>query len=69
MHGWDRITFRDCVTQRIVGIEVEPKDDLKPHVSDEFCECCPMVEQVEGVPMLIHNSFDGRERYERLRDQ
>jgi hypothetical protein len=69
MHGWDQITFRNRQTQRIVGIEVVPKDDVKPHISDEFCECCPKVEKTEGVPMLVHNSFDGRERWEGVRDQ
>jgi hypothetical protein len=69
MLGWDQITFRDCLTQRVVGIEVEPKNDIGPHISDELCECRPTIEMVEGVPMLIHNSFDDREKYERLRDQ
>lgn len=69
MAGWDEVTFRNWLTQRVVGIEVAPKDDLWPHISDEFCECCPAIEVVEGVPMLIHNSFDGREKYEHLRSQ
>jgi hypothetical protein len=69
MFGWDQIIFRDRLTQRVVGIEVEPKNDIKPHISEEMCECCPTLETVEGVPMLVHNSFDGREKYERLRDQ
>jgi hypothetical protein len=69
MPGWDQITFRNGLTQRVLGIEVSPKGDIKPHISDEMCECCPKIETINGVPMLIHNSFDGRERYEGLRNQ
>jgi len=66
---WRRDTYRNRVTGRIVAIEVVPEKDKKPHISDEMCECGPKVETTNGVAMLVHNSFDGREKYERLRDQ
>jgi hypothetical protein len=67
--GWQQITFRDRTTGRVVGIEVTPEKDRRRHVSDPVCACHPKFESVSGIPMLIHNSFDGREKFENLRDQ
>jgi hypothetical protein len=41
--------------------EVWPLNDLRPHVEGKNCWCAPFRE--DGV--LVHNSMDGRERYER----
>jgi hypothetical protein len=43
--------------------EVAPVDDLKPHISGEKCWCTPFWED----EILIHNSMDGREKYEQGR--
>lgn len=67
--GWRRDTYTNRLTGRVIAIEVIPEQDTKPHVSDEMCACCPVVKTVNGAPMLVHNSFDGREKFEGLRDQ
>jgi hypothetical protein len=41
--------------------EVVPNNDLKPHGSGMGCACKPFED--EGT--IIHNSFDGREKFER----
>lgn len=59
---WNRIEFKDKLTGEVVGVEVEPVYDIRPHVSDPSCGCIPLYEEEEdGVLRLIHNSFDGRE--------
>lgn len=42
---------------------VYPLDDWRPHFIDEPCWCSPFDD--EGI--TVHNSMDGRERYERGR--
>lgn len=58
---WFRHEYRDKLTGELVGVEVEPKDDLKPHRSEEECDCIPLCQRRSGVLHLIHNAFDGRE--------
>lgn len=54
--GWDVYDNRDQV-------EVVPRNDLKPH--SRPCKCEPRVEEREGKrPLIIHNSWDGREFFE-----
>lgn len=68
--GWRLDEYRDRATHGVISIEIMPEGDSSAHVSDEFCACGPRVETpANGVPMLIHNSFDGREKFENLRDQ
>lgn len=43
-----------------------PENDLKPHVSEIFCECMPYMDTEEPT-VIIHNAYDGRELQERLR--
>jgi len=44
---------------------VEPVDDLQPHSDDEFCKCMPRIDiQPDGSLLVVHNSYDGREKYE-----
>ena len=39
-----------------------PVDDIKDHIEESTCECCPEVEIIENGDMLIiHNAYDGRE--------
>ena len=48
-------------------IHVVPADDLKPHRLTYLCECSPVVEHPEpgqGSDLVIHNSYDGREKFE-----
>jgi len=42
-------------------IEIEPVNDLRPHIASVFCSCNPKLED----RILIHNAFDGRDRRER----
>lgn len=69
MSGWQCITYTHRVTKQVVGIEVIPENDARPHFSDSPCMCGPRPDITSEVPMLIHNAFDGREKFERLRDQ
>jgi hypothetical protein len=41
-------------------LEVVPLDDLREHIEGDGCWCRPRVD--EGV--IVHNSADGREKYE-----
>lgn len=41
--------------------EVVPLNDLKPHVPGEMCGCKP---EHDGE-VIVHNSYDGRELFER----
>lgn len=59
--GWRRDVWKDHLTLEAVRIEVTPEGDLRYHTSSPDCECIPELRDQEGVPMLIHNSFDGRE--------
>ena len=47
-------------------INIIPLNDLKNHIEDSTCECCPKVEFVNGEMIITHNSFDGRELLENL---
>lgn len=46
-------------------MHVYPLRDLQPHALTRECACHPRLEQVEGVLLITHNSFDGRELVER----
>ena len=51
-------------------IYVLPVNDLKEHSETDDCECHPRIEYVgEGGKVVVHNSYDGREFYERWEDQ
>ncbi len=51
-------------------IHVYPVNDARPHLTDgEDCPCNPRSEVVEGGNIVVtHNSWDGREYIERLRE-
>lgn len=53
-HGWEIIPTSD-------GMHIMPLGDLKPH-SMEKCSCLPY----EDGTLFLHNSFDGREAFERM---
>jgi len=46
-------------------INVMPVNDLRPHSESPACECRPRVEQAGEGSVVIHNSWDGREVFER----
>ncbi len=47
----------------LVPIHVVPIDDLREHIEDnDRCWCRPRVED-DGM-VIVHNSMDGREKYE-----
>jgi len=56
-----------------MSIHVIPIGDEKPHETTHECACRPTVEWVdptdgkpyENGPLVIHNSYDGREYVER----
>lgn len=46
---------------------VLPINDVKEHIEESTCECCPTLEILEnGDMMFIHNSYDGRENKEKF---
>ncbi len=46
-------------------IHVYPINDTYPHITEGVgCPCKPRIEDVEGGTLIIHNSFDGREKAE-----
>ncbi len=46
-------------------VHVYPENDLLPHITEGLgCPCNPTVENVEGGVLVIHNSYDGREKAE-----
>lgn len=46
-------------------VHVYPVDDLRAHdTSGRDCWCRPRVEDEGGHQIVVHNSMDGRERYE-----
>lgn len=50
---------------KTIAAIVVPVNDIKPHTEeDTTCECNPTVESHEGGLLVIHNSFDGREKQE-----
>lgn len=60
--SWQRDEYRDRTTSRLVAVEVIPVNDIAQHVSNEDCACIPECKSdADGVPMLIHAAFDGRE--------
>jgi len=42
-------------------LNIVPVNDLQVHREDEHCSCNPRVEYENGIKLVIHNSFDGRE--------
>lgn len=44
---------------------VYPLHDLRDHDTDGHdCWCNPSIEHVEGDQIIVHNSADGREKFE-----
>jgi len=48
-----------------MAIHVTPINDLHDHEESTTCKCGPSVKFENGEMIVIHNSFDGRERNER----
>jgi hypothetical protein len=47
-------------------IHVYPINDTYPHITSGLgCPCKPKVEKTEGGTLIVHNSYDGRERAEK----
>lgn len=47
-----------------MSLHVLPIDDLEAHEESSACKCRPRVEVKNGEMIIIHNSFDGREKHE-----
>jgi hypothetical protein len=47
---------------------VTPIDDLEPHEESTTCKCEPRVEHINGNMVVVHNSFDGREGVEIVKE-
>jgi hypothetical protein len=61
--GWIRLptTYREVLT----AYHVVPCNDLRKHQLDSTCWCQPYDEEPIGsVDIIVHNSADGREKYE-----
>lgn len=51
-------------------LHILPINDIKPHEDTTTCHCNPSVEVTDsGDMMVIHNSFDGRENYEKKQNK
>lgn len=59
--NWRRDVWRDHLTLEVTQIEITPENDLQRHISSLDCDCLPVMKNQENAPMLVHNSFDGRE--------
>lgn len=46
-----------------------PTNDLKEHIESKHCECKPTVRIVNKTTIIIHNSYDGREKIEQEIDE
>jgi hypothetical protein len=51
---------RDC---NCGGVHVVPLNDLREHELNRSCWCQPHYDEEDGI--VIHNSLDGREAFER----
>jgi len=45
-------------------IQVVPENDIFEHTETENCGCNPVVEDVNGSRLIIHNAWDNREIHE-----
>lgn len=62
--GWLRNTVQN--PDRVEIVDISPRGEEGMHIADPECECGPRVSRdTEGRPMIIHNSWDGREGFER----
>lgn len=44
-------------------MHVYPTNDIREHILSLDCPCQPVLDEEDNI--VIHNSFDGREAYER----
>lgn len=56
---WLRRTYVDKV-------EIVPEDEETMHIPSLQCVCLPLLDRDEktDLPMIVHNSYDGREEFE-----
>jgi hypothetical protein len=53
-----------------MSIHIIPINDLKPHDETTTCDCFPKVQfEDNGEMLVIHNSFDGREKTEKPKER
>lgn len=57
---WRMSQYTDPLTQSLIGLELTPLNDLRPHLSSHHCDCIPEIETRNGVRYLTHIAFDGR---------
>ncbi len=63
--GWRRNTMLDTGAMTEF-VDIYPRGEEGMHIVDPACECGPRLSRdTEGRPMIIHNSWDGREGFER----
>lgn len=56
--GWWRNTY-------VNKVDISPRGEEDRHIADPGCECGPRLSRTsEGILMIIHNSWDGREGFE-----
>lgn len=61
--GWALKTYTQ--NDRIAFVVILPVRDIREHwKTDLKCDCIPKVEIENGVLILTHNAFDGREAVE-----
>lgn len=45
-----------------------PINDIKKHLEDSTCKCNPKIIYENGHMIVIHNSYDKREEFEKLKE-
>ena len=50
-------------------INITPINDLKEHTAESTCLCRPEVKFEDGEMIIIHNSYDGREKVEQQKNK
>lgn len=59
MHGWRRDRYAN-------KIDIRPRGEEEMHIPERDCACKPRLSRdTAGTLMIIHNSWDGREHFER----
>jgi len=47
----------------MITVHVYPENDIFPHILDGIgCPCRPEIRDEDGGTVIVHHSYDGRER-------
>jgi len=63
--GWRTYTKLND-SMRITSINIIPTNDTDSHIHNSKCACHPKIDYENNIKIILHNSFDGREKIESL---